>query len=511
MDKYIIEMKDIVKNFGTVQAIKSGNFNLRKGEIHSLIGENGAGKSTMMKLLYGMYEYDSGTILVNGEQLSKITPKIAIEKGIGMVHQELMLINELTVLENIILGFEPKKGLRIDFSKAKEEVQQYIDRYGMDVEINKRINQISLGEAQRVEIIKTLLRGAEIIILDEPTAVLTPQESKRLFEILRILKENGKSIIFISHKLNEVMEISDRITVMRQGRYMDTVNKEETTEIKLTQLMIGREVFMDVKKTNKTPGKEVLKVENLWTSGEKEISKIRGVSFNVRSGEIVGIAGIDGNGQSELIEAITGLRKTEKGKVTLEGKDITNLKPIKIRRLGLSHIPEDRNKHGLNRSLSIRDNIVATQIDQSPFSKGMIRSENEEKKYSELLIKKFDIRPNDSEILTSSLSGGNAQKIVVAREVSTGKSVLVASQPTRGVDIGAIESIRNILEDAKAKGLGILLISADLEEIMSLSDRILVMYEGKITGELEAGEANEKNLGMLMMGGKINNDEGGTL
>lgn len=510
MKEYIIEMKDIVKSFGPVQAIKSGNFNLRKGEIHSLIGENGAGKSTMMKLLYGMYDFDSGVITVKGEDMPRLTPKTAIEKGIGMVHQEFMLVSELTVLENIILGFEPRKGLKIDFAKAREEIQQYIDRYDMDIQMNKKINQISVGEAQRVEIIKILIRGAEIIILDEPTAVLTPQESKRLFEILDILKKDGKSIVFISHKLNEVMEISDRISVMRQGRYMGTLNKADTNETQLTQLMIGREVFMDIKKASVKAGKEVLKVEDLWTSGEKEISKIRGISFNIKAGEIVGIAGIDGNGQSELVEAITGLRRVEKGKVILEGKDITNYKPKDIRKLGFSHIPEDRNKRGLNRNQTIKDNLIATLIDKKPFSKGMVLNEQEKLEYSKKLIEKFDIRPNDPEIVTSALSGGNAQKIVVAREVTTGKSFLVASQPTRGVDIGAIESIRNILGEAKEKGMGILLVSADLEEIMALSDRILVMHEGKITGELKSEEANEQNLGMLMMGGKISS-EGGSL
>jgi len=279
-------MKNIVKNFGAVQAVKDGNFNLRKGEIHSLIGENGAGKSTMMKLLYGMYDFDSGSVRINGEKISKITPKIAISKGIGMVHQEFMLVNELTVLENIILGFEPRKGLRIDFDKAKGEIQKYIDQYGMDIQMNKRINQISVGEAQRVEIIKILIRGADTLILDEPTAVLTPQETHRLFEILYSLKEDGKSIIFISHKLNEVMEISDRITVMRQGKYMGTLNKKETNQTELTKLMIGRDVFMDIKKADNQVGNEILKVEDLWTSGEKEISKIRGISFCINAGEM---------------------------------------------------------------------------------------------------------------------------------------------------------------------------------------------------------------------------------
>lgn len=501
LSEYVVEMKDIVKSFGSVHAVKNGQFNLRKGEIHSLIGENGAGKSTMMKLLYGMYGIDSGEILVNDELIATINPKVAIEKGIGMVHQEFMLVNELTVLENIILGFEPKKGLTIDFDAARKTVQHYIDQYGMDIQLNKKINQISVGEAQRVEIIKILTRGANMIILDEPTAVLTPQETRRLFEILENLKKDGKSLVFISHKLNEVMEISDRISVMRQGSYIGTVNKKDTSPNELAKMMIGREVFLNIEKKQAQTGNTVLDIKDVWISGEKEISKIRGVSLEVKEGEIVGIAGIDGNGQSELIEAIAGLRKVEKGQVILGGKDITNLSPRKIRENGLTHIPEDRNTRGLNRNMTIKENLMAVQIDKEPFSKGNIVHQEDALENAKVLSEKFDIRPRDPEISTSSLSGGNAQKVVVAREVSIGGKLLVASQPTRGVDIGAIESIRRILQEVKMKGLGVLLISADLEEILSLSDRIVVMHEGKITGRMKAEEATEDNLGLLMMGG----------
>lgn len=506
MREYVVEMKHIVKTFGTVQAVKDGNFTLREGEIHSLIGENGAGKSTMMKLLYGMYPYDSGEIIIDGESVKQIIPKVAIEKGIGMVHQEFMLVSQLTVLENIILGFEPKKGLKIDFESAKKMVQQYIDQYGMDIQLHKKINQISVGEAQRVEIIKTLTRGANTIILDEPTAVLTPQETKRLFAILENLKKDGKSIVFISHKLNEVMEISDRISVMRQGQYIGTVAKKDTSPSELAKMMIGREVFLNIEKKKANPGKTILKAEDVWTSGEKEISKIRGVSLEVKAGEIVGIAGIDGNGQSEFIEAITGLRKVEKGKVVLDGVDITNYSPKKVRESGLAHIPEDRNTRGLNRNLSIEENMIAVQLD-SLFKKGLVLDKKKSSEYANEQAEKFDIRPRDPRISTQSLSGGNAQKVVVAREVSIGGKLLVASQPTRGVDIGAIESIRSILQDVKEKGLGVLLVSADLEEILSLSDRIVVMYEGKITGSMSAAEANEETLGLLMMGGESSEEE----
>jgi len=497
----VFEMRNIVKTFGSVQAVKNGNFDLREGEIHSLIGENGAGKSTMMKLLYGMYGFDSGEIIVNNESLTQITPKKAIALGIGMVHQEFMLIDELTVLDNIILGFEPRKGLVIDFNKARENAQRYIKQYELDIQLGKRINQISVGEAQRVEIIKILLRGADTIILDEPTAVLTPQETTRLFQILDNLKKDNKSIVFISHKLNEVMEISDRISVMRQGNYIGTVNKQNTSSNELARMMIGRAVLMSIKKSKSDIGDVLLKVDDLWTSGEKEISRIRGISFKLRAGEILGIAGIDGNGQSELIEAITGLRKVEKGTVVLAETDITNIGPKKIRKAGLTHVPEDRNTRGLNRSLSVMENLIAVEHEEPPFSKHSIINMKAAMDYSEVLAEKFDIRPRNPEISTESLSGGNAQKVVIAREVSIGGKILVASQPTRGVDIGAIESIRNILEAVKEEGKGVLLVSADLEEILSLSDRIIVMYEGRITGELDTEEATESKLGILMMGG----------
>lgn len=503
MSEFVVEMKNIVKSFGEVHAVKDGQFNLIKGEIHSLIGENGAGKSTMMKLLYGMYPIDSGEIIVKGQSMGKLEPKLAIQHGIGMVHQEFMLVNDLTVLENVILGFEPKKGLQIDFDKARKEIQHFIDQYNMEIQLDKKVSQISVGEAQRVEIIKTLMRGADIIILDEPTAVLTPQETKKLFEILNNLKKEQKSLVFISHKLNEVMEISDRISVMRQGMYMGTVSKEETSPLDLTKKMIGREVFLHIDKTYEKAGKRILDVQDVWIPSQKESSKIRGLSLYVNEGEIVGVAGIDGNGQSELIEAITGLRPVEKGHIFLDGKEITNLSPKKVREVGLAHIPEDRNTRGLNRTMSIEENLVAVEVDKAPFSRGMVMNTAAMDRHSEEMVKRFDIRPTDYKLPTSSLSGGNAQKVVVAREVSMNKKLLVAAQPTRGVDIGAIESIQKTLEEAKKNGAGVLLVSTELEEITSLSDRIIVIHEGTITGELSAGEANENNLGLLMMGGTV--------
>lgn len=503
MSEYVVEMKNIVKSFGEVHAVQDGEFTLTKGEIHSLIGENGAGKSTMMKLLYGMYPIDSGEIKVKGTLMGKMDPKIAIQNGIGMVHQEFMLVNDLTVLENVILGFEPKKGLKIDFEKARKEIQHFIDQYNMEIQLDKKVSQISVGEAQRVEIIKTLMRGADIIILDEPTAVLTPQETRKLFEILNNLKKEQKSLVFISHKLNEVMEISDRISVMRHGLYMGSVSKAETSPLDLTKKMIGREVFLNIDKTYEKVGTRVLDVQDVWIPSQKETSKIRGLSLHVNQGEIVGIAGIDGNGQSELIEAITGLRPVEKGHIFLNGKEITNQSPKKVREAGLAHIPENRNTRGLNRTMSIEDNLIAVQVDKSPFTKWMMMNVPAMDQYAKEMVDQFDIRPSDYHLPTSSLSGGNAQKVVVAREVSMNKKLLVAAQPTRGVDIGAIESIQRTIEEAKKNGTGVLLVSTELEEITSLSDRIIVIHEGKITGELKANEANENNLGLLMMGGAI--------
>ena len=585
-NNYCLEMSNIKKSFGNIKAIQNGNFNLKKGEIHSLIGENGAGKSTMMKIAYGLYAPDEGDIFIKNEKYESLNPKKSIDIGIGMVHQEFMLVKELTVLENIILGFEKRNGVAINFEASKKEINRYIDTYKMDIQINKRIEQISVGEAQRVEIIKTLYRGAEILIFDEPTAVLTPQETKEFFKILNTLKESGESIVFISHKLNEVMEISDRITIMRQGKYIDTVNKTDTnvkelakmmvgrdvflnveilifdeptavltpqetkeffkilntlkesgesivfishklnevmeisdritimrqgkyidtvnktdTNVKeLAKMMVGRDVFLNVEKKKSNVSDVVLKVDDLWTSGEKELSKIRGISFDVKAGEIVGIAGIDGNGQSELIEAICGLRKIEKGNVYLDNVNITNKSPLKIRESGLSHIPEDRNLRGLNRSLNIAENIIALKFNKKPYANNLIMNDKEIINTTNKLIDKFDIRPAEALVATTHLSGGNAQKVVVAREVDANGKLLIASQPSRGVDIGAIESIRKILNEEKEKGKAILLVSADLEEILSLSDRIIVMYEGAITGTLTPEEANDENLSLLMVG-----------
>ena len=482
--KEIIKMTNIVKTFGEVHAIRNGNFNLFEGEIHSLIGENGAGKSTMMKILYGIYPIDGGDIEIYDKKMKDYTTKEAINLGIGMVHQEFMLVNEMTVLENIILGFEPKHSIAmVDFNEAKSKVLEYVKKYDLDIQINKKIKDISVGEAQRVEIIKTLYRGADILILDEPTAVLTPQETEKLFEILDNLKKSGKSIIFISHKLNEVMKISDRITVMRDSKYIDTVLKEDTSPTKLAKMMVGREVLLEVKKKKMETEEVILKVEDIYVPSDRELSKIRGLSFSLKRGEILGIAGVDGNGQKELVEAITGLREVQKGKIYFKDTQIANKTPKFVRETGIAHIPDDRNKRGLNREMNIKENLIATKFSDNVFS-GMINlKEKEINKFCENIIKKFDIRPANFNITTKNLSGGNAQKIVVARELESDTDLLIASQPTRGIDIGSIETIRKNIVEYRDKNKGVLLISAELEEILTLSDRILVMYEGKIVGD----------------------------
>ena len=508
----IVEMNNIHKQFPFVKAVDGSRFDLYKGEIHSLIGENGAGKSTMMKILYGMYEIDEGEIIVNGERVTdgRYTTHDAIAHGIGMVHQEFMLVKEMTVLENIILGSEPtKKGSRnvvIDFDAARKKISHYIENYQMAVQMDKKVMNISVGEMQRVEIIKALYRGADILILDEPTAVLTPQEADKLFEILDIMRRDGKTIVFISHKLKEVMKISDRISVMRASKYITTVNKSETSIPELATLMVGREVFLNLERTPAKEGEVMLDVRDIYVPSERELSKIRGISFQVRKGEVLGVAGVDGNGQSELGEAVAGLRRIERGKVFLDGVDITNRSPLKIRRQGFAHIPEDRNDRGLNKQHTFAENMLAAEIRDRPYSRFGILNTKKIMEEARARSERFDIRPRNPENLAGSLSGGNAQKIVVARELgASGKKFLLAAQPTRGIDIGNIEGIREMINDAKAEGVAVLLISADLDEILSLSDRIIVLYEGRITGELvNDGNVNEEELGLLMIGGGKN-------
>lgn len=497
----IIDMKDMYKEFPNVVALDHVDFSVNKGEVHALIGENGAGKSTLMKILYGIYEKDNGEIKINGKKININSAKDAMDLGIGMVHQEFMLSSDMTVLENIILGFETDNRVFLDYKSAYNKINSLADEYGFSIRLNQKVQNISVGEAQRVEILKSLYRGAEYLILDEPTAVLTPQETEDLFKTIRFLKDNGKTIIFISHKLDEVLEIADRMTVMRDGKKVATLTNQEASKKKLAKLMVGREVFLDFSPEKTKKGKNVLEVRNLSARGKRELSSLKNISFTVRKGEIFGVAGVDGNGQSELVEILTGLKGFKKGKVILNDKNINGLSPLEIRREGLAHIPEDRNIMGVCKEMTIQENLIANKLFDNPFSKGIIIQFDKVKSFAEDLINKFDIRPPKSSIEVGDLSGGNMQKVVVAREVSEGADFLVASQPTRGVDIGSMEFIRSILLEERKKGKGVLLVSADLEEIITLSDRIIVMYEGEIAGEVDREEATEEELGYLMTGG----------
>ena len=495
-ENVILELRGIKKSFGEVHALKNANFSLRKGEIHSIIGENGAGKSTLMKIIGGVYTADEGTIECDGETYRNLTSKQAIDIGIGIVHQEFMLVRELSVIENIILGKEPKKSLsRIDFSKAAELLNTYINDYGFDIRLNKKVRDIPVGEAQRVEIVKTLYRGARVMILDEPTAVLTPQETKLLFNVIRRLQAAGTSIIFISHKLNEVMEIS-------AGETVATVEKQETDKNKLAALMLGRAAFVGSKHVEREVGDDVaLRVEGIYAPGDRELSKIRNMSFSVKKGEILGIAGVDGNGQTELAEALIGLRKLDAGEIYLNGEKISALDVKQHRAKHIGYIPEDRNTRGLWQERTIRENLAALPLHQKQMAKFGIIDRKAVTAYGETAAERFDIRPRGIGHICRGLSGGNAQKVVVAREMSQPLTVLIASQPTRGVDIGSIESIHAMIRKAADEGTSVVLISTELEEILSLSDRVVVLYEGQIAGEVDAGNTSEEELGLLMTGG----------
>jgi general nucleoside transport system ATP-binding protein len=497
----LLELKGITKRFPGVVANDGVDFDLRRGEVHALLGENGAGKSTLMNVVYGLYHPDEGEIRLNGEPLRIDSPRAAIDSGIGMVHQHFMLIPVMTVAENIVLGVEPHSGPFLDLETAQERVRELSQRFGLAVRPEARIDSISVGMQQRVEILKALFRGADILILDEPTAVLTPQEAGELFTILRSLQAEGKSIIFISHKLGEVLEIADRITVLRRGKTIETLPREGATEEGLARLMVGREVLLRVDKKPAEPGEPLLTVEDLRVRDERGLEAVRGASFGVRAGEIVGIAGVDGNGQSELIDAITGLRRPESGRILARGKDVTDEGAREHLESGLGHIPEDRQLRGLVLDFSLAENIALHDFREEPDSKwGWLFPKRIIARAKELLTE-FDVRGGGPQTPAGSLSGGNQQKVVVAREVSRDPSILVAAQPTRGLDVGAIEFVHRRLVTEQEEGRAILLVSFELDEILSLSDRILVLYEGRIVAEYTR-DVSEEELGIAMTGGR---------
>jgi general nucleoside transport system ATP-binding protein len=497
----LLELKGITKRFPGVVANDHVDFDLRRGEVHALLGENGAGKTTLMNVLYGLYHADEGEIRMRGERVTFGSPREAIAHGIGMVHQHFMLIPVMTVAENIVLATEPKTaGVLLDFAAASARVRELAKTFGFEIDPDAPVASITVGQEQRVEILKALYRSADILILDEPTAVLTPQEAKELFQILQTLKQEGMSIIFISHKLREVLEIADRITVVRRGKVVDTVPRESATEQGLAKLMVGREVLLRVEKKPAEAGPPLLQVENLVVRDDRGLEAVRGVSLEVRAGEIVGIAGVDGNGQRELIDALTGLRKPADGRVVVEGKEQTRVSAKGRLEDWLGHIPEDRQRRGLVLEFTLAENLALHDYDREPLSKLGWLSPRRMIESAKKLLEEFDVRGGGPTTRAASLSGGNQQKVVVAREVGRNPRVLVAAQPTRGLDVGAIEFIHRRIVQERDEGRAILLLSLELEEILSLSDRILVIYEGRIVGEYPP-DTSEEELGIAMTGG----------
>jgi ABC-type uncharacterized transport system ATPase subunit len=498
----VLELRGITKRFPGVVANDHVDFDLRAGEVHALLGENGAGKSTLMNILYGLYKPDEGEIVLKGKSIVFGSAKDAIDRGIGMVHQHFMLIPVMTVAENIVLEVEPRKaGVLLDYDQAVERVREISTRYGLAVNPTAKVENISVGQQQRVEILKALYRGAEILILDEPTAVLTPQEASELFAIIKSLQEGGTSIIFISHKLNEVLEIADRITVLRRGKMIDTVPREGATEEGLAKMMVGREVLLRVEKPPPQTGGVLLEVRDLSVDDDRGLPAVRDVSLSVRAGEIVGIAGVEGNGQSELIEAITGLRSASSGEVAVAGQVVPHPTARRMLDVGVGHIPEDRQRRGLVLEFSIAENIALHDYNKPPASRFGWLFPRRLIQRARSLIREFDVRGGGPQTAGGALSGGNQQKVVAAREVSRDPKVLVAAQPTRGLDVGAIEYLHRRLVEERDEGRAILLISLELDEILSLSDRILVMYEGRIVGE-HSGDVTEEEIGLEMLGGR---------
>ena len=505
-ENYAVIMKDITKTFGNFTALKDNKLYVEKGTIHSILGENGAGKSTLMNILYGLYQADQGEIYINGELKDIKTPSDAIENGIGMVHQHFMLVHNFTVTQNILLGKEVTKGRGfLDLKGGRKEVEKLIDRYGLYVDPDAKIEDISVGMQQRVEILKALYRGADILILDEPTAVLTPQEIDELIKIMHNLIEDGKTIIIITHKLDEIKKSADKCTIIRRGQYIDTVDVNDVSKSDLANMMVGHAVNLKVDKEEASVGQVIFEIKDLIVKDERNIETVKGLNLSVKKGEIYGIAGIDGNGQKELVEAITNLTKVESGTIKINDKEIQNTTPHESIISGVSTIHEDRLKRGLVPDFTVAENVIIEKFYKKPYSvKGRINNEAV-LSHTRDLIKEYDIRPENCEKnLARGLSGGNQQKVIIAREVANDPDILVAVQPTRGLDVGAIEYVHKSLINQRDKGKAILLISFELDEIMNVADTIGVIYDGNIQGEYKQGSVSEKEIGLLMAGGDIN-------
>jgi simple sugar transport system ATP-binding protein len=497
----VLELKGVTKTFPGVLANDHIDLKLEEGEILALLGENGAGKTTLMNILYGLYTPDEGEILVRGSRVDIHNPSDAIKHGIGMVHQHFMLVPVFTVTENVMLGIEKTRaGVFLDRETVAQEIREISDRFGLKVDPDALVEDLPVGLQQRVEIIKVLYRQADILILDEPTAVLTPQEVEDLFKVIHSLIEQGKSIIFISHKLNEVLELADQITVLRLGRVVGTTTPDEATPESLASMMVGRAVLLTVEKEPAKPGDVVLEVTDLSVLDDRKLEAVKGISFEIRAGEVLGIAGVQGNGQTELVEALTGLRPFQRGQIDFLGQTIKGSSPREIREIGSAHVPEDRQQDGLVLSFSVADNLVLNTYYEMPFTKGLNLRQAEIDKVASERVELFDIRTPSVSIPVSNLSGGNQQKVIVAREFSRPIKLLIASQPTRGLDVGSIEYIHSRIIQKRDEGCAILLASTELDEVMSLSDRIAVMFAGKILTILNIEDATRERLGLLMAG-----------
>ncbi len=503
----IIEMRGITKRFPGVTANDHIDLAVEEGEIHGLLGENGAGKTTLMNILYGLYPPDEGEITVRGQNVAFAGPRDAIDQGIGMVHQHFMLIPVFSVAENLMLGNELARGPMLDMAAAQSKVRELSTKFGLRVDPAAMVEDLPVGLQQRVEILKALYRNADILILDEPTAVLTPQEVEELYAVMRALRKQGHTIIFISHKLKEVLTICDRVTVLRDGQVVGTRRAAQVTEAVLARMMVGREVLLQVSRPEVEAGPPVLEVTNLQARNSRGLPALAGVSFTVHAGEIVGVAGVEGNGQTELVEVLTGLRRADAGQVTITGRDLTNRRPSDFFAAGVAHIPEDRHRRGLVLDFTITENVLLGFQDVSPYAHGPALDYHQARRTAERLAQEYDVRTPSVDVLTRALSGGNQQKVILAREFERRPKLLIAAQPTRGLDVGATEFVRRQLVRQRSEGKAVLLVSSELGEIMDLSDRIIVMYEGRIQGTVPAAEATEETLGLLMAGAQRAGEE----
>ncbi len=497
----ILEARSITKRFPGVVANRDVSLKIHRGQIVGLLGPNGAGKSTLVKMIYGLYSPDEGEILIDGEPVKLSGPRDAIRRGIGMVHQHFQLVPVFTVAENVILGDEPRHSLFLDMKKATAEVARLSEEYGLHVDVNAKVEDLPVGAQQRVEILKALYRKAEVLIMDEPTAVLTPQETDELLRVMRGFADSGVAVIFITHKLREVLAVADTIEVLRGGEVVGTTTPDQTDQAGLAQMMVGRSVLLRVQKEPAQPGEVVLDVQGLDVAGNLGLPAVRDVSLQVRSGEILGIAGVEGNGQRELVEALTGLRRPTAGVVTINGHDAAGASPHAIHEMGVGHVPEDREKDGVVGPYSIADNMVLNRFAEPEFSSWGVRNRKAVDSLATTLVQEYDVRTPSIQTTAQALSGGNKQKVVIARELAAEPSVLIASQPTRGVDVGSIEFIHSRIVEARDRGAGVLLVSAELDEVLGLADRVVVMYDGRLVAEMSADDVDRGRIGRLMAGG----------